>query len=109
MSGNVCKKCGLPAELCVCKEVAKDEQSNIRIFIERRKWGKEVTVISGIDDRNLDLKKLTKKLKTKMASGGTYKDGRIELQGNHLFRIKDVLAKEGFDKSSIEIMTWNTA
>jgi len=103
MSGNVCKKCGLPEELCVCDEVAKDEQ-NIRVFIERRKWGKEVTIISGIDDKNLDVKQLTKKLKTKMASGGTYKEGRIELQGNHLYRIKDVLVDEGFDESSIDIM-----
>lgn len=103
MSGNICKTCGLPEGLCVCKEVAKDEQSNIRVYVERRKWGKEVTVIAGIDEK-LDLRAMTKRLKSSLASGGTNKDGRIELQGNHLYRIRDVLVNEGFDESSIEIM-----
>ena len=104
MSDKVCKTCGLPKELCACVNIAKDEQSSIKVYGEKRKWGKEVTVISGIDDRSIDLRGMTKRLKGHLATGGTHKGGRIELQGNHLYRISELLKKEGFDESSIEIL-----
>ena len=99
----VCKKCGLPVELCGCSTIAREGTTSIRVFIDRRKWGKEVTIIDGIDNKDIPLSKLAKKLKSKLATGGTAKDGRIELQGNHRFRIKDLLIAEGFSESSIDI------
>ncbi len=51
----------------------------------------------------MDSKKLAKKLKKNLACGGTYKEGRIELQGDHLRRIKDLLIEEGFPEEKIEV------
>ena len=46
---------------------------------------------------------ILKKLKRSLACGGTYKDGKIELQGDHSRKIKEVLQKLGFPKDQIEI------
>ncbi len=97
-----CKVCGLPKDLCVCEEIAKEEQV-IRIFLEKRKWGKNYTLVVGIDPTEVDLGALAKKLKSKLACGGTAKEGRIELQGDHRFKIKDMMIKFGFPDSNIEV------
>ena len=100
---ETCKTCGLPKTLCVCADIAKEEATSIKVYVERRKFGKMVTIIQGLDPKAIDLAKLTKKLKTKLATGGTHKDGRIELQGNHTWDVKDILVKEGFDEAQIEV------
>lgn len=97
-----CQVCGLPKDLCVCEEIAKEEQV-IRIFLEKRKWGKNYTLVVGIDPTEVDLGALAKKLKSKLACGGTAKEGRIELQGDHRFKIKDMMIKFGFPESNIEV------
>ncbi len=53
--------------------------------------------------KDMDPEKLAKKLKKGLACGGTYKEDRIELQGDHLRKIEDLLVEEGFPKSKIEI------
>lgn len=59
-----------------------------------------VTIISGLDPKAVNIKELTKTLKTKIACGGTFKDGVIELQGEHVDKVKDILIKQGFPESS---------
>ncbi|MHA2245364.1 MAG: stress response translation initiation inhibitor YciH [Candidatus Hodarchaeales archaeon] len=100
--GSICKTCGLPVELCACSDIAREEQTSIRVYIEKRKWGREVTVIDGLS-KDIDLKSLSKRLKKSLATGGTTKDGRIELQGNFLRLITPILIDEGFPKTSIEL------
>ena len=102
MGNNICKMCGLPKELCACSDMAIEEQTNIMVYIEKRKWGREVTIIDGLS-KDIDIKNLTKKLKKSLATGGTHKDGRVELQGNFLRDIPPLLVQEGFNESSIEI------
>ena len=58
---DICPKCGLPLQACVCEEIAKTEQ-RIRITTEKKKFGKIITVISGFQD--VDLKTIAKDLKT---------------------------------------------
>ena len=99
---EVCEVCGLPKELCVCEEIAR-EQQRINVYSMKRKFGKHVTIVEGIDEKQLDPKELTKKLKSKLACGGTWKDGRIELQGNHTMRVKEVLVEMGFSQDMINI------
>jgi len=99
---TVCVTCGLPKELCVCESIAKETQA-ITIELEKKKFGKIYTVISGLDEKEIDLDELAKKLKSKFACGGTIKEGRIELQGDHKLKVKDFLATIGFAPETIMV------
>ncbi len=99
---NVCQKCGLVKELCVCETIAKEEQ-RIHITIIKRSFGKLITLVKGIDTKDIDIKELAKGLKTKMACGGTVKDGVIELQGDHRQKVKKELIMMGFPSESVDI------
>ena len=99
---EVCPNCGLPKELCVCETIAKESQKIIVSTIKKA-FGKINTVITGIDEKEIDLKDLAKKLKTQFACGGTAKEGKIELQGNHKQNVKESLVKFGFAPETIEI------
>jgi translation initiation factor 1 len=56
-----------------------------------------------MDDKNIDLKELLKTLKTDCACGGTTKDNRLELQGDHKEKVKKMLMKIGFSNDLIEL------
>jgi translation initiation factor 1 len=92
---GICPTCGLPEEVCVCEEIAK-EQQDISIYTVRRRYGKVVTIVDGIDTSDIDIDTLCKELKRACASGGTVKDGRIELQGEHKSKVADKLRDMGF-------------
>jgi translation initiation factor 1 len=97
-----CDKCGLPEELCICESIAKEAQK-IVVKTEKKKFGKVYTVIEGIDEKEIDLKNLASELKSKFACGGTSKNGKVELQGNHVMKTKDELMKIGFASEAIEV------
>ncbi|MBS3135335.1 translation initiation factor [Candidatus Woesearchaeota archaeon] len=92
---EICSKCGLPKELCVCEAIARESQE-ITISLDKKKFGKTYTVVRGIDEKEINLDELIKKLKSKLACGGTAKEGRIELQGSHTQRTKEILLEFGF-------------
>jgi translation initiation factor 1 len=92
---EVCNTCGLPKELCVCEEIAR-EQQEIKIYSVKRRYGKIVTIVEGINSSDIDIDELARKLKTTCASGGTVKDGNIELQGDHVKRVQSALSDLGF-------------
>ena len=98
---EVCSQCGLPKDLCICEVIAR-EQQKIEVTVERRKFGKRYTIIKGIK-KEANIVEITKKLKTKLACGGTTKEGQVELQGNHKNRIKALLVELGFPAETIEI------
>lgn len=100
MSEEVCEKCGLPKELCVCEEIAKEDQE-INVFVENRAYGKPMTIVSGIDSQDIDLDDLSTELKSKCACGGTVKNGQIELQGEHKQKVKEILLEKGFSEQSL--------
>jgi len=91
-----------PLDEMLFKEVLK-EQQRIRVYIEKARYGKLKTIIEGIDEKEFDLEDIAKKLKAKLACGGTVKKGRIELQGDHRERVKKLLADLGFSEDLIEI------
>jgi len=78
------------------------ESAKIKIYSVRRRFKKFVTVIKGID-KEADPKNVSKKLKTKLACGGTFKEGKIELQGEHKERVRKLLIELGFPESQIEV------
>ena len=98
-----CPKCGLPKDLCVCETIAKESQK-ITIYIDRKKFGKKYTVVEGIDTKEINIKDLGKGLKSKLACGGTTKDGIIELQGEHTQRVMSFLVEMGFAPETIQII-----
>ena len=99
---EICSTCGLPKELCVCETIAKESQK-IQVYTIKRKFGKMYTIIEGISNKDIDIKEITKKLKSQLACGGTFKDERIELQGNHKNNIRETLVKLGFAPETVEI------
>lgn len=80
------------------------DQDEIRIVISKdiRRFRKIVTVVKGLKDRR-DAKLLTKEIKTKVGTGGTYKDGHIVLQGDHREYVKNFLLQKGYNEKSIEL------
>ncbi len=91
----ICETCGLPKEICVCEDIAR-EQQEIRITADARRYGKMMTLVDGIQDSTISLDNLLSKLKSKCACGGTIKEGRIELQGDHRKKVQKVLEEMGF-------------
>lgn len=96
---EICPKCGLPEQACVCEQIVKSSQK-IKVTTDKKRYGKIVTVVSGFES-GIDVKKIAKSLKNELACGGTSKDNIIELQGEHTKKIKSLLAKLGFDEESI--------
>lgn len=96
---EVCPKCGLPIQACVCGEIGKEEQK-IKVELVKRKYGKIITIISGF--RDMDMKTVVKGLKQGLACGGTIKNGVIELQGDHKGKVRPILIKLGFKEDLIE-------
>lgn len=97
--GEICSVCGLPKEICACENIAR-EQQDIRIATAKRRYGKMVTTISGIDPSDIDLEDLARFLKNKCAAGGTVKDGIIELQGDHKKKAIASLKEKGYTNIS---------
>jgi translation initiation factor 1 len=98
---EICKKCGLPTNICTCQVIAK-EAERISVYTVKRRYGKITTVIENISPE-LNPKKLQQKLKQGLACGGTFKNGKIELQGDHRARVKEMLIKFGFPAEQIEV------
>lgn len=99
---NICNVCGLPKELCVCEQIARESQKII-VRLVKKKFGKIFTMVEGIDTNEIDIKDVAKKLKNKFACGGTAKDGYIELQGNHLSKVQEALMEIGFAPETIDL------
>lgn len=86
----------------MCEKLEAEDQE-ILIYTERRRWGKIVTVVKFKGQINIDLDDLSTKAKKKCASGGTFSDNTIEVQGDHRFKLKKLLIKQGFEESNIRI------
>ena len=93
---------GLPKELGAWETITKEGQT-IKVYLERKKFKKFSTIIEGIDEKEISLRDLAKKLKEQFACGGTAKEGKIELQGYHKNKIKEILIKMGFSSDTIEV------
>jgi translation initiation factor 1 len=93
-------KTGLPVQAIEWEDLAKSSQK-IKVTTDKKRYGKIVTIVSGFD-KGIDVKKTAKALKNELACGGTFKDGQVELQGDHTKKIKPILVKLGFESDSIE-------
>ncbi|RZL37503.1 MAG: translation initiation factor Sui1 [Rubrivivax sp.] len=87
--GRACPGCGQPAAGCACK--ARVRPSGDGIVRVRRETagrkGKGVTAIHGLPLEDAAITALAKQLKAVCGSGGTAKDGVVEIQGDHLEKV----------------------
>ena len=84
------------------KELDKSE-THLVVRVEFRRWGKPMTIIQGLPKTGRSLDEIAHRLKARLATGGTAKEGVIMLQGDHRSRIKDELVKMGFAEDHIQI------
>ncbi len=96
-----CETCGKPLEECGCPRDAdgvvrlpSDQTATVRV--EKRKKGKVVTTVTGLDPVASDLATLVKTLRNRCGAGGTVRDGSIELQGDHRDTVLETLASAGY-------------
>lgn len=99
---EICPKCGLPKELCVCDILERETSKKIKVYVEKKKFQKYMTIVEGL--ANDELERVAKSLKSMLACGGTYKNGVIELQGMHKDEVKKALIKLGYPEDSIDIV-----
>ena len=99
-SGRICPKCSKPTGGCICrKQTASAPVGDgvVRIGRETKgRKGKGVTLINGVPLPPDELKKLAKELKQKCGTGGTLKDGVIEIQGDHRDVLIELLKAKGW-------------
>ena len=99
---DTCPTCGLPHKKCRCEvstQQAPTKKSDgiVRIMRDRKhRGGKTVTVITGIVASHDALTALAQQLKKLCGSGGTVKDGVIEIQGDHCDKIQAKLNELGY-------------
>lgn len=91
---------GLPLAVSDWEGLAKTQQE-IKVMTEKRRFGKVNTIVTGLE--GVDIKDVAKKLKEKLACGGTVKDKHVELQGDHRAKIKAALVFAGFDETQIKV------
>lgn len=97
--GRICPECRLALAACVCKARAKAApvgDGMVRVSRQTKgRGGKSVTIIKGLALDPLALALLGKQLRTACGSGGTVKDGVIEVQGDHCELVIEALKKHG--------------
>jgi len=98
--GRHCAECNRPAVLCICKQQQKQVVKGdgiVRIGRETKgRKGKGVTVISGLPLAEDPLKQLASKLKQLCGTGGTVKDGVVEIQGDHRDKLLTFIIEQGY-------------
>nr|WP_303652554.1 translation initiation factor [Paludisphaera mucosa] len=98
----VCETCGRLESECACPPRPVERvrippaDQTARVALDKRPKGKLVTLVSELDPEGNDLEELTSLLKTACGTGGTYKDGRIELQGDRRDAAERALQKFGY-------------
>ena len=96
-AGRMCPGCRQPIAGCVCgvKPVPKGD-GVVRVSRESKgRGGKVVTLVKGLALDDVALQALSKQLKAACGSGGTVKDGVIEVQGDHCERVAQSLSNAG--------------
>ncbi len=95
--GTMCPQCRQPVAQCVCKRaVPAAGDGTVRVSRETAgRGGKAVTVVRGLGLDGAALTSLAKQLKALCGSGGTVKDGVVEVQGDHCERVIEALKKQG--------------
>jgi translation initiation factor 1 len=98
-SGRMCPECRQPLSACTCKAKPVVKGDGVMRVSRQSKGrgGKTVTIVKGVALDAIALATLGKALRTACGSGGTVKDGVIEIQGDHCDLVMEALKKEGLN------------
>ncbi len=96
--GRMCPDCSQPVSTCCCgQQRVQSGDGIVRVSRETKgRKGKGVTLISGVPLTAIELKQLAKKLKQRTSSGGSVKEGVIEIQGDQRDLLVELLQAEGY-------------
>jgi translation initiation factor 1 len=99
-AGRICPVCAMPADACTCKARAAGAlqgDGQVRVSRDRKgRGGKVVTIVRGLPLDAAALVLMGKELRSACGAGGTVKDGAVEVQGDHLARVLELLIAKGF-------------
>ena len=105
-SGSVCPECEQPLDACSCNPSAnpKDGLKTVRVslLISKVRKGMSVTLIKGLRMNPTELKAYAGMLKKKTGTGGTLKDGVVEIQGDYREKVAEILTRDGWE------VQWNS-
>ena len=96
--GRMCPQCRRPLQACACGQAQLPQGDGVvRVSRESKgRGGKTVTLVRGVALAPDALAALGKRLRSACGSGGTLKDGVLEVQGDHAERVVNLLQQEGF-------------
>jgi translation initiation factor 1 len=97
-AGRMCPGCRRPIAQCTCRQAAPPAGDGIvRVLRETKgRGGKAVTVVKGVPLDAAGIVKVGQELKAACGSGGTVKDGTIEVQGDHVDKVMALLQQRGW-------------
>ncbi len=98
-SGRICPQCNTAKEKCRCRVQTTADHNDGIVRISRQTKGRKgsgVSLISGVPLPGQELKTLAKKLKQRCGTGGTVKNGVIEIQGDHRQVLQAALEQMGY-------------
>ena len=104
-SGRVCPECEQPLGACSCNPSSnpKDGLKTVRVSLTNKgRKGKSVTLIKGLRMNPSELKAYAGKLKKKTGTGGSLKDGVVEIQGDFREKVAEILTRDGWE------VQWNS-
>ena len=99
-SGATCPECEKSLDECSCNPSAnpKDVPKTVRVSSTNKgRKGKTVTLIKGLRMNPSELKAYAGKLKKKTGTGGSFKDGVIEIQGDYREKVEGILKNDGWE------------
>ena len=97
-AGRMCPDCRQPVASCTCNKAPPRPVGDGTARVSREskgRGGKTVTLVRGLALDDAALAQLGKQLRTGCGSGGTVKDGVIEVQGDHADQVLEMLRKQG--------------
>jgi translation initiation factor 1 len=97
-SGRMCPVCRQPVADCTCKAQAMPQTDGVvRVSLQTKgRGGKSVTLVKGLPLDAAALAVMGKQLRSACGSGGTVKDGVVEVQGDHVATVMAALQKQGY-------------
>lgn len=98
-AGRMCPDCREPTASCICKlKTPPKTDGVVRVSLQTKgRGGKSVTLIKGLPLDVLALAALAKQLRAACGSGGTVKDGVVEVQGDHVATVTAALQKQCYN------------